>query len=70
MNVTGTGGERITIALVLVGFVVEMLSDNWQTKPQAQPMDIEVCRDLCWGQELPVKRIEAWACECAVGAEE
>lgn len=63
-NANGTVGERITIALVLLGFVAEMLSDNVSWKPTPQPMTIEACVDLCQGQGGEVERVEGWVCAC------
>jgi hypothetical protein len=57
-------GARITIALVVLGLMVEVLSDNFDWKPQAEPMAISDCIDLCWGQGQDVERVEAWACQC------
>jgi len=61
-----TPGERLTIALVLLGFVIEMLSDNafWS---RSTPMTIEACVELCHSEMKPVHRVEAWACECGSG---
>lgn len=65
LNLTANSiGERIVVALAVLGLVAEMLSDNGCTDG-AQPMKVEVCQELCWSQDQPVKKVEAWTCECA-----
>lgn len=59
-----TLGARITIAIVILGLVLEVLSDNFTWQSQGIPMTIEACSNLCASQNEPVARVEAWACEC------
>lgn len=62
-------GARITIALVVLGLVAEVLSDNVQGCNQTTPMTVEICVDLCASQGDEVKRVEGWACECRAPVE-
>lgn len=64
ININATSpGERIVVALAILGLVAEMLSDN-SCAPQAQPIDPDVCVEMC--DPYPIKRLEAFACECAI----
>jgi hypothetical protein len=68
VNVGTSVGERVTIALVLLGFVVEMLADNG-CQPTPQPVGVEQCLELCASQDLRVERWESYACTCSWGPE-
>ena len=59
-----TLGARVTISLVVLGLMVEVLSDNLPNWNQAPAMTIEACVDLCTSQGQEVERVEAWACAC------
>lgn len=63
VNVGTSVGERVTIALVLLGFVVEMLADNG-CRPDPEPIPLETCVDLCASQGERVSRWELYACSC------
>jgi hypothetical protein len=57
----GSIGERIVLAIVVLGMVAELLSDNWEHRPA---MTIDECAQLCWSQDTPVHKVEAFACIC------
>jgi len=57
-------GERIVVAMAVLGLIAELLSDNW--KIEAEPIDPWACVVICEHQGTEVKRIESYACECAV----
>ena len=57
-----TPGERIVLAVVLLGLLADLMDIEWTKAPQAEPMTIEQCAWLCG--ERDVKRVEAFACEC------
>ena len=61
-------GERITIALVVLGLVVEMLSDNFSWEYHPKPMETEDCVELCWSQGLLVQQFGFWDCVCQAAA--
>ncbi len=56
-------GVRVTAALVVLGLVAEVLSDNIRCN-DATPMTVEICVALCESQGDEVERVEAWACSC------
>ncbi len=57
-------GIRVTAALVVIGLVLEVLSDNFQGWNQGTPMTIEDCRAMCAEQGDAIARVEAFACQC------
>ncbi len=57
----GSIGERIVLAVVVLGLVAEMLSDNWNVPT---PVTLQQCQEVCWAQETLVRRVEGYACEC------
>ena len=57
-------GARVTISLVVLGLMLEVLSDNMQGCNQTAPMTIEACVELCSSQGDSVVRVEGWACQC------
>lgn len=59
-------GERIVVALAVVALIAEMLSDNpCVAPPRAEPIAAEDCASACFPK--PIRRWEAWACECEAG---
>ncbi len=57
-------GARITIALVVLGLVLEVLSDNMLGCNQSAPIKQGDCVMLCASQNDLVERYEPWACVC------
>ena len=64
ISITATSpGERLVVALAILGLVGEMLSDNGCT--DAPAVEASECVELCYPRD--VKRWESYACECEVG---
>lgn len=64
LNLTADSvGERLIVAVVLLGLVAEMLSDNWPPVT----MDPEWCVDMCHAQAAEVAVVALDRCECRGG---
>lgn len=64
VHIGASTGERITIALVFLGLMAEVLSDNVSCQPQPQPITMDGCQAFCQAQGELVERYESYACAC------
>lgn len=62
-------GERVVVGLAILAMCWEVIHDNGCGEVVAEPIDVETCEAMCWGQDLAVKRWESYACECAAGGD-
>lgn len=56
-------GERIVLAVVLLGLLVDLMDIEWTTAPSPEPMTIERAEVVCGGLH-GVKRMNGWEVEC------
>ena len=65
MNVNLTAksvGERVVLAVAVMGLVLQMVGDEIGCTPKPEPMTIEKCHQVC-GEYL-IERMDGWTCAC------